>query len=75
MTTSKTYNGTTYTSYEVNVKGYTYTVLKVEGKHNYYTVKQNNHVRNLGKDFKTFDDMLASYKSIAMKVALMQIVK
>lgn len=75
MTTSKTVNGTTYTSFEVNVKGYNYSVLKVQGNHNYYSVKQINHVRGLGKDFKTFDEMLANYKSIQMKAALMQIVK
>jgi len=74
MTTSNTVNGTTYTNFQVNVKGYTYSVLKAEGKHNYYSVKQINHVRGPGKDFKTFDEMLANYKSIEMKAALMQIV-
>jgi hypothetical protein len=75
MTTATRVNGTTYTSFEVNVKGYTYSVIKAEGKHNYYSVKQKNHVRGPGKDFKSFDDMLANYKSIEMKAALMQIVK
>ena len=75
MTTTKTVNGTTYTTFKVEVKGYTYSVLKAEGYHNYYSVKQINHVRNMGKDFKTFDDMLANYKSMQMKAALMQIVK
>jgi len=69
-----TENGTTYTTFQVKVKGYTYSVLKVEGKHNYYSVKQSNHVRGLGKDFQTYDEMLQHYKSIEMKAALMQIV-
>lgn len=75
MTSIKEVNGSTYQTFTVEVKGRFYNILKVTGKHNYYSVKQKNHVRGLGKDFHTFDEMLSNYKSMAMKAAIMQLVK
>ena len=63
---SITYNG-------IN-SGIEWGILKVTGKYNYVTVKKitaNPHAM-LGKEFRTEDQAIANYKSMAMKVALVQ---
>jgi hypothetical protein len=64
---------TTYTTTEINSKGYTYSVTVVSGKFNYVSIKQKNHVRGLGKEFLNFDEAVKYYNSAEMKVELLKI--
>ena len=69
-----TEGGATYRSTTIKVRGIEWGILKVTGKYNYVTIKKitaNPHAM-LGKEFRTEDQAIANYKSMAMKVALVQ---
>jgi hypothetical protein len=67
-------NGTTYTKNTFKIKNTTYTVIVVNGKHNYIVVKQENGRRsNIGKNFKTFDQASRAYKNPQIKIELLKI--
>lgn len=60
--------------YTFEVKGDTYKVLHATGKNGYVNVRKhtNNPYKGLGKQFPTFDDAIANYKSADMKVELLK---
>lgn len=65
----------TYQTAEITVKGNTYSVLKVTGGcEGYISVRKetNNPYKLAGKQFENEESVLAHYKSVAMKFALIQ---
>lgn len=64
---------TTYRTIEISVKSNVYAITIAEGRYNYFFIKQKNHSSFGGKYFATIDMAIDSYKSMAMKAALMQI--
>ncbi len=69
----ETINGTTYITKMIEVKGNTYSVLFVSGNSNYISIRKetNNPYKTVGKEFKDLNTAIDSYKSVAMKAALM----
>jgi hypothetical protein len=67
------HNSTTYNTFKIEVKGRGYVITNAFGQHNYWLIKQINHVRGLGNYYDTFDEMLNHYKSVSMKAALIQL--
>lgn len=75
-TTSQTIENSTYITHKITVLGNVYTVMIVSGKYNYIMVRKdtNNPFRNImGREFKTWDDVQAAYKSKEMKLELLKI--
>lgn len=67
---------TNYTTYQQVIKGNLFQIMVVTGKYNYISVtkKTNNPFGGkIGKDFKSFDEAVASYKSGEMKAFLLQV--
>lgn len=74
--TTDVHDGKTYTTAAVNLKvsGNIFTFCVVSGpRRTYVNVNKitNNPYRGLGKDYPTWEDADAAYKSVAMKFALM----
>lgn len=66
--------GTTYTSHKVVIGKTQWTILVVKGNFNYISIYNDSYGRrSMGKDYKTFDDAVLSYKNPQMKVALLKI--
>ena len=74
-TETTTIEGTIYTTKKIEVRGDIWTVMFVTGKFNYVSVRKetNNPGKTVGREFKNIDEAIDSYKSIAMKAALMQL--
>ncbi len=72
MTTT---NDSTYTTTNVTVKGNVYSVLVVKGKYNYISIRKetNNPFKTIGREFKSFDEAAAAYKTPEMKIELLKI--
>jgi len=67
---------TNYTTYQQVIKGNLFQIMVVTGKYNYISVtkKTNNPFGGkIGKDFKSFDEAVASYKSGEMIAFLLQV--
>jgi hypothetical protein len=61
-------NSATYKALTITSAKTKYTFLKVTGKYNYVTVKNNNSPwRSLGKEFNSFDDAQMNYKNPKLK--------
>ncbi len=68
-------NGTSYESYDFNVKNVKWTILVVTGKFNYIncTKKSMGMMRSIGKDFKNWKTILNYYRNPTMKWEIMKI--
>jgi hypothetical protein len=66
-------NGTIYRTVSFNIKNTKYNVMIVSGKYNYVNVSKVSVLRNLGKDFKNFDEATKAYKNPQIKIELLKI--
>lgn len=65
-------NGSTYKTTTASAGGNTWSFLQVTGKINYISVLKttNNPFRGAGKEFKTWGEVEAAYKSADMQIAI-----
>jgi hypothetical protein len=67
---------TTYATYKFTVKTQSYTVIHAFGAHNYVTIVKDYSAKVFGtpgKQFKSFDHAIESYKNATIKIELLKI--
>lgn len=69
-------NNSSYTSYKfANIRGKSYSLLVVKGKHNYFNVAcTSNPWKSIGTDFPDYFKAKEHYKSNEMKSAIQQVI-
>ena len=66
-------NNTEYKSTTANANGNTFSFLQATGTFNYISVRKetNNPFKSAGKEFKTWEEVEAHYKSADMQIAIL----
>lgn len=64
---------TTYTTTVIEAGKKSYSVLVANGRFNYVSIKQNNHVRGAGKEFANFDEAVKHYNTAEIKGQLLMV--
>jgi hypothetical protein len=73
VVTATTVNGTTYTAVQIKVSGNVFSFMQVSGRFNYVNITKvtNNPFRTSGKQFDSWADAEAAYKSPEMQIAIL----